>query len=197
MYRLFYIFHSWHSSYITYTSVPAKHYDFVLVGKVLVFKENVAFFVALVEKWVSHSVVTWLSPRASSCPGWAWGASASSTGSSALRPRRGWPRLTGPPWRPATGSTSGSSILAWLRMTMSQLKCFRKFIGRQCVNQQSQLKSLNKPKMVNAPEGLNQVILRKLQRFLTKKVAKTFDSTHYKLPFINANKPLEYDCVTL
>ena len=44
----------------------------------------------------------------------------------------------------------------------------------------------NKPKMVNAPEGLNQVILRKVQRFLTIKVAKTA-STHYKLPFINAN----------
>ena len=42
--------------------------------------------------------------------------------------------------------------------------------------------------MANAPEeGLNQVILRKVQRFLTKKVAKTFASTHYKLPFINAN----------
>ena len=41
--------------------------------------------------------------------------------------------------------------------------------------------------MVNAPEGLNQAILRKVQRFLTKKVAKTFASTHYKLPFINAN----------
>ena len=37
--------------------------------------------------------------------------------------------------------------------------------------------------MVNAPEGLNKVILRKV----TKKVAKTFASTHYKLPFINAN----------
>ena len=45
----------------------------------------------------------------------------------------------------------------------------------------------NKPKMVNAPEGLNKVILRKVQRFLTKKVAKTFASNHYKLPFINAN----------
>ena len=44
-----------------------------------------------------------------------------------------------------------------------------------------------KPKMVNDPEGLNKVILRKVQRFLTKKVAKTFASTHYKLPFINAN----------
>ena len=41
--------------------------------------------------------------------------------------------------------------------------------------------------MVNAPEGLNQVILRKVQRFLTKKVAKTFASTYYKLPLINAN----------
>ena len=41
--------------------------------------------------------------------------------------------------------------------------------------------------MVNAPEGLNQVILRKVQSFLTKKVAKTFASTYYKLPFINAN----------
>ena len=41
--------------------------------------------------------------------------------------------------------------------------------------------------MINAPEGLNQVILRKVQRVLTKKVAKTFVSTHYKLPFINAN----------
>ena len=45
----------------------------------------------------------------------------------------------------------------------------------------------NKPKMVNAPEGVNQVILTKVQRFLTKKVAKTFASTNYKLPFINAN----------
>ena len=47
-----------------------------------------------------------------------------------------------------------------------------------------------KPKMVNAPEGLNQVIFRKVQRFLIKKckkVAKTFASTYYKLPFINAN----------
>ena len=46
---------------------------------------------------------------------------------------------------------------------------------------------VNKPKKVNAPEGLNQVILRKVQRFITKKVAKTFASTYYKLPFINAN----------
>ena len=45
----------------------------------------------------------------------------------------------------------------------------------------------SKPKMVNAPEGLNQVILRKVQIYLTKKVAKTFATTHYKLPFINAN----------
>ena len=46
----------------------------------------------------------------------------------------------------------------------------------------------NKPKMVNAPEeGLNQAILRKVQRFLTEKFAKTFASTHYKLHFINAN----------
>ena len=41
--------------------------------------------------------------------------------------------------------------------------------------------------MVNAPEGLNQVTLRKMQIFLTKKVAKTFASTHYKLPIINSN----------
>ena len=46
---------------------------------------------------------------------------------------------------------------------------------------------VHKPKLVNVPEGLNQVILRKVQRFLAKKVAKTFPSTHYKLPFINAN----------
>ena len=53
--------------------------------------------------------------------------------------------------------------------------------------EQSAAQNVNKPKMVNAPEGLNQVILRKVQRFLTKKVANTFASTHYKLPFINAN----------
>ena len=55
----------------------------------------------------------------------------------------------------------------------------RKLLYRHCYT--------NKPKMVNAPEGLNQVILRKVQGFLTNKVAKTFASTHSKLPFINAN----------
>ena len=55
-----------------------------------------------------------------------------------------------------------------------------------------QVKKVNKPKMVNAPEGLNQVILRKVRRLDCRIFSKLFflPKTVF-LPFVFAEKVIK------